>query len=49
MLKFVIGFVCGYVVLGIGQLNIEKKYVEEGIAKLDGKFYGLVPMKNKID
>jgi hypothetical protein len=49
MLKFIIGAICGYLFFGLGQYGLEKKYVEEGIAKLNGKFYGLVPMKNKIE
>ena len=49
MLKFIFGFFCGYLVLAFGQLGLEKLYVKEGIAKLNGKFYGLVPIKNKIE
>ena len=47
MLKFIIGFIAGYLAFGYGQYNLEKKYVREGIAKLDGKFYSVSRMYNK--
>jgi hypothetical protein len=45
MLKFLIGFTIGYLVVAIGQLGIEKEAVKNGIIKLCGKYYTITHLK----
>ena len=41
MTIFLLGFCCGYLIMAMGQVSLEREYVREGIAKLRGKFYKL--------
>ena len=43
-MTFLLGFVCGYFLVILAQLNIEKGYAREGIAKIYGKYYRLKPL-----
>lgn len=47
MMGFLIGFLCGYIVLLIGQVGLERGYSREGIAKIYGKYYKLIPLKEE--
>lgn len=45
-MMFFLGFLCGYFLVVIGQLGLEKNYSREGIAKIYGKYYKLTPLND---
>lgn len=47
MLKFLIGFIVGYLVAAAGQAGLDREGVKQGIIKLCGKYYTIAPLKKE--
>ena len=41
ILGLIVGFIIGFILFAYGQRSLEKSYVRNGIAKLDGKYYAI--------